>query len=73
MTTGETRLGAYCRKLEAALQRASGGPARITGPDFAVVLEWIADDVPLSVVEKAIAETAERQRGRGQQVRIRVA
>ena len=74
MTSGETRLGAYCRKLEAALLRASGGPiARITGPDFAVVLEWIEGDIPLSVVEKAIGETAERQRGRGQQVRIRVA
>ena len=74
MTTGETRLGAYCRKLEAALLKASGGPlARITGPDFAVVLEWLEGDIPLSVVEQAIGETAERQRGRGQQVRIRVA
>ena len=73
MTAGETRLGAYCRQLEAALQRASGGPARITGPDFAVVLEWIRDEVPVAAVEKAIAETAVRQRGRGQQVRIRAA
>ena len=74
MTTGETRLGAYCRKLEAALLKASGGPlARITGPDFAVVLEWLEGDIPLSVVERAIAETAERQRRRDQQVRIRVA
>ena len=71
--TGETRLGAYCRKIEAALHAAAGAPARITGPDFAVVLEWIRDDVPLSAVERAIGETAKRQRGRGQPVRIRVA
>ena len=45
----------------------------IAAPDVPVVLEWIRDDVPLSVVEKAIDETAKRQRGRGQQVRIRVA
>ena len=73
MTAGETRLGAYCRRIEAALQVGEGSPGRITGPDFAVVLEWIEDDVPLSVVEQAIKETAARQRGRGQQVRIRVA
>ena len=54
--------------------QAGGDPAgRIIGPDFPVVLEWIRDDVPLSVVERAIDETAARQRGRRQPVRIRVA
>ena len=37
------------------------------------MLEWIRDDIPLSVVERAINETAARQRGRGRPVRIRVA
>ena len=64
----------YCRDVEAMLLRASGGPlARITGPDFAVVQGWIDDAIPLSVVGRAIDETAERQRGRGRPVRIRAA
>ena len=55
------------------LKAGGDPPGRIIGPDFAVVLEWIRDDVPLSVVERAIDETAARPRGRGQPVRIRVA
>ena len=73
MIGGETRLGAWCRKIEAALGAAAGAGARIAPADFPAVLEWIRDDVPLSVVERAIDETARRQRGRGQPVRIRVA
>ena len=70
---GETRLGTWCRRIEAALAAAAGAPGRIGPADFPTVLEWIRDDVPLGVVERAIDETARRQRGRGQQVRIHVA
>ena len=64
----------YCRDVEAMLLRVSGGPlGRIAGSDFAVIQGWISDGIPLSVVGRAIDETAERQRGRGRPVRIRAA
>ena len=66
-------VGAYCRGVEAALARVSDGPlARLHGVNFAAVQGWHDSGIPLSIVERAIEETAERQRGRGQPVRIRV-
>ena len=64
----------YCAGVEAAVQRRIRGPlARITGADFAVVLEWARAGIPLSVVERAIDDTVERLRSRGRPAWIRVA
>ena len=64
----------YCAAVEQALRRRTTGHlTRITGADFSVVLGWAQDGVPLGVVERAMDDTAERQRSRGQAPRIRVA
>lgn len=64
----------YCAGVEEAVRRRTRGPlARITGADFAAVLEWAQAGIPLSVVGRAIDDTVERLRTRGRPARIRVA
>jgi hypothetical protein len=57
----------YCRAVEAHLTRINGGHlVRVVGPAFALVRQWQAEGVPLSIVQRAIEQKAERhQRGAG--------
>lgn len=62
---GTTSVADYCRQVEAHLTRVNGGHlVRIVGPGFALVREWEAAGIPLSVVERAIDQKAERH-GKG--------
>ena len=60
---GTSGLVDYCRAVEAHLTRANGGHiVRIVGPAFSLVRGWEASGIPLSVVERAIGQKAERHR-----------
>ncbi len=60
---GTTSVAEYCRAVEAHLTRVNGGHlVRIVGPGFALVRAWEAAGIPLSVVERAIDQKAERHR-----------
>lgn len=60
---GTSSVADYCRQVEAHLTRVNGGHlVRIVGPGFALVREWETAGVPLSVVERAIDQKAERHR-----------
>lgn len=49
--------------MEAHLTRVNGGHlVRIVGPGFALVREWEAAGIPLSVVQRAIDQKADRHR-----------
>ena len=54
--------GAYCRDVEAYLCRRNGGHLiRIVGPAFELVCAWHAQQIPLSVVRRAIDRLVERR------------
>ena len=54
--------GAYCRDVESYLCRQNGGHLiRIVGPAFELVCAWHAQQIPLSVVFRAIDRTVERR------------
>ena len=60
---GTSSVAAYCRQVEAHLTRVNGGHlVRIVGPGFTLVREWEAAGIPLSVVQRAIDQKAERHR-----------
>ena len=60
---GTTSVAEYCRAVEAHLTRVNGGHlVRIVGPGFSLVREWEAAGIPLSVVQRAIDQKAERHR-----------
>lgn len=51
----------YCRQVEAHLTRVNGGHlVRVVGPGFALVKQWADEEIPLSVVFRAIEQKAER-------------
>ena len=58
---GSTGVAEYCRAVEAHLTKVNGGHlVRIVGPGFALVRSWEAEGIPLSIVERAIEQKAER-------------
>lgn len=60
---GTSPVAEYCRAVEAHLTRVNGGHmVRIVGPGFSLVREWEAAGIPLSVVQRAIDQKAERHR-----------
>jgi hypothetical protein len=60
---GTASVAEYCRAVETHLTRVNGGHlVRIVGPAFVLVREWEAAGIPLSVVERAIDQKAERHR-----------
>ena len=51
-------VGAYCRAVESYLCRKNDGHlVRIVGPSFDLVCNWANNNIPLSVVERAIDST----------------
>jgi hypothetical protein len=73
---GTSSVADYCRQIEAHLTRVNGGHlVRIVGPAFVLVREWETAGIPLSIVERAIDQKAERHRqgvagGSGRPLRI---
>ena len=70
-----TSVADYCREVEAHLTRVNGGHlVRVVGPGFALVRDWQAQGIPLSIVTRAIDQKAERHQrgagGRGRSLRI---
>lgn len=60
---GTSTVADYCRAIEAHLTRVNGGHlVRVVGPAFSLVREWESAGIPLSVVQRAIDQKAERQR-----------
>lgn len=60
---GTPSVADYCRAIEAHLTRVNGGHlVRVVGPAFSLVREWESAGIPLSVVQRAIDQKAERQR-----------
>ena len=60
---GPSSVAEYCRAVEAHLTRVNGGHmVRIVGPGFTLVREWETAGIPLSVVQRAIDQKAERHR-----------
>ena len=60
---GTSSVVEYCRAVEAHLTRANSGHlVRIVGPAFSLVREWEAAGIPLSVVQRAIDQKADRHR-----------
>lgn len=60
---GTASVADYCRAVEAHLTRVNGGHlVRIVGPAFALVREWESSGIPLSVVQRAIDQKAERHK-----------
>jgi hypothetical protein len=70
-----TSVNDYCREVEKHLTRVSGGHlVKVAGPGFALVKSWQEQGIPLSVVQRAIDQKAERHQrgagGRGRALRI---
>ena len=62
--------GAYCRDVEAHLCRRNAGHLiRIVGPAFELVRGWEVEEIPLSVVFRAIDRTVERREAAGKRWR----
>ena len=62
--------GAYCRDVEAYLCRRNAGHLiRIVGPAFELVRGWEEEEIPLSVVLRAIDRTVERREAAGKRWR----
>lgn len=62
--------GAYCRDVEAYLCRRNAGHLiRIVGPAFELVRGWEAEEIPLSVVLRAIDRTVGRREAAGKRWR----
>lgn len=60
---GTSSVVEYCRAVEAHLTRVNGGHmVRIVGPGFSLVRDWEAAGIPLSVVQRAIDQKADRHR-----------
>ena len=54
--------GAYCREVESYLCRRNGGHLiRIVGPAFELVRAWKEQQIPLSVVRRAVDRAVERR------------
>lgn len=62
--------GAYCRDVEAYLCRRNAGHLiRIVGPAFELVRGWEVEEIPLSVVFRAIDRTVGRREAAGKRWR----
>lgn len=60
---GTASVADYCRAVETHLTRVNGGHlVRIVGPGFALVREWESSGIPLSIVQRAIDQKAERHK-----------